>query len=110
MIRILIKNVLMLTLIVTVFIGCATTIGKDFDINKTKDIKVGRTTAFEVLNMFGSPYRKNLKDSDETWSYRFYQKSPVTNETICIKELDLTIDKYGVVTHFSYNSRLPESN
>jgi outer membrane protein assembly factor BamE (lipoprotein component of BamABCDE complex) len=52
-----------------------TTTGKDFDSSKVKQIVKGRTTAEEIVAMFGTPYTKQPDaDDGEKWVY-FYSTS-----------------------------------
>jgi outer membrane protein assembly factor BamE (lipoprotein component of BamABCDE complex) len=68
--------------------GCATetttTTGKDFDSSKVSQIVKGKTTADEIVAMFGTPYTKQPDaDDGEKWEY-FYSTSTVKSSGMTV--------------------------
>lgn len=87
--------------------GCIT-VGSDFNSQNVKKIKIGETTAFEVYNLFGRPYREGWENGDPTWTYVYYKYSPF-GKTTYTKDLNIKF-KNGVVSYYTYNNNWPSDS
>lgn len=52
--------------------GCAT-VGKDFSSSAAETIVINKTTADDVRNMLGEPWRTGIEDGLKTWTYGHYK-------------------------------------
>ncbi len=102
------KKIIPLLVGLFLFTNCATTpykIGREFDIGKITDLKIGVTTEKEVLLYFGEPYRKGLHNGSKVYTY--------VNENLFIESdkevrkegntLVIEFDKNGFVKNYYLN-------
>jgi hypothetical protein len=97
--------------------GCAShvTKGNDFDSSTVDKIVNGKTTADELINLFGAPQEKRPEtDNGERWIYYYEDlttKAPLvipfapirTRSTGYKKNLNLLIDKNRIVVNHTFD-------
>jgi len=54
------------SVILMLFMGCAI-IGKDFDSDKAKQIKIGVTTRGDIERVFGKPFKTGVQNGQPIW-------------------------------------------
>ncbi len=84
--------------------SCAT-IGRNFTASKVYDIQIGKTTAAEIREMFGEPWRVGIEDGMPTWTYASYHYSAL-GETKT-KDLTIRFDANNIVRSYTFNSSDP---
>ena len=100
--QILVKAVFLSAALLILFsAGCATA-GKDFPVNKVKDIRIHETTKDEVRSMFGSPWRIGIEDGQTTWTYGKYRYQAFAEAST--QDLVIRFDKNGVVNSYTFNT------
>ena len=83
------------------FISCAS-VGRDFSSAKVPLITIGQTDKSDLVEMFGTPWRRGIEDGRETWTYGKYTYR-LFGET-STKDLVIRFDKKGVVASYSFNT------
>lgn len=107
---------LLVILFATCFVGCSTTIiteGINFNDLRVDEIVRNKTTASDILAMFGQPFQKAVTDTGETWTYQYgrykdrgqtvFQITTVEGYTMR-KLLTVRFDTSRVVREYSYTS------
>ncbi|HUJ79104.1 MAG TPA: outer membrane protein assembly factor BamE [Nitrospiria bacterium] len=88
-------------LICALFItGCAIRIGTPFKTEQVPQLQVGKTTQSQVVEYFGEPESKGLKDGRPLWTYLFARLSLGGTATGTI--LSIEFNEQGVVSSYSY--------
>lgn len=94
--------------------GCATstyTFGRDFAMENVNKIVKGKTTASDLVQMFGEPYSKTVvSDTEEKWLYMYTMSTAKAQSFMFTTKVDSegqfkTLDillKDGIVTNFAY--------
>jgi hypothetical protein len=85
--------------------GCAT-MGSEFSFRGPMTLVKGTTTKAEVLATYGNPFRVGYENGDQKWTYGYY-KYKLFGDSMT-KDLDVTFDKSGVVSSYSYSSSEPD--
>lgn len=91
--------------VVTLFIalgvaGCAIRIGAPFKTDQVPQIRVGTTTQAQVVEYFGQPTSKGVKDGRPLWTYLSARLS--LGGTATGTMLSVEFDDRGVVSSYSY--------
>jgi len=87
------------------FQGCAT-VGVPFRFRGPESVRVGKTTESDIVALYGKPFRIGFENGLRKWTYGYYHyKLFGDSET---KDLDVTFDKNGVVTDYTYSSSNPD--
>ena len=87
--------------LVLLMAGCAT-VGKNFESGAVKEIMVNETTAEDVCNLLGNPWRTGLENGKKTWTYGYYKYrlfGPADT-----KDLVITFNKDNTVYSYSFNT------
>jgi outer membrane protein assembly factor BamE (lipoprotein component of BamABCDE complex) len=80
--------------------GCAIRIGTPFNADQVHKLQVGNTTQNQVVEFFGQPESRGLKDGRPLWTYLFARLSP--GGTAKGTMLSIEFDDKGVVSSYSY--------
>jgi outer membrane protein assembly factor BamE (lipoprotein component of BamABCDE complex) len=80
--------------------GCAIRIGTPFKTDQVPQIRVGTTTQAQVLEFFGQPESKGLKDGHPLWTYLFARLSMGGTATGTM--LSIEFNEQGRVSSYSY--------
>jgi outer membrane protein assembly factor BamE (lipoprotein component of BamABCDE complex) len=92
---------LMLLLVGVLFIsGCAIRLGAPFKTDQVQQIQVGKTTQAQIVEYFGQPESRGLKDGRLLWTYLFARLS--LGGTAKGTLLSIEFDDQGVVSSYSY--------
>ncbi len=81
--------------------GCAT-VGRDFPVDRVKDIRLNETSQDQIRAMFGSPWRVGIEDGQPTWTYgkyRYQMFAPASTQDLVIR-----FDKRGIVASYTFNT------
>jgi outer membrane protein assembly factor BamE (lipoprotein component of BamABCDE complex) len=81
--------------------GCAVYLGVPFKADEVKKLSVGTTTQAQVVESFGEPASKGLKDGRPLWTYLFV-RVPLTGGTAKGTLLSIEFDDRGLVSSYSY--------
>ncbi|MBI3621088.1 MAG: hypothetical protein HY208_02735, partial [Nitrospirae bacterium] len=49
--------------------GCAVHLGAPFNTDEVRTVQVGTTTQAQIVDRFGQPFSKGLKDGRPLWTY-----------------------------------------
>ncbi len=85
--------------------GCGTT-GKNFDESKMDKIINGSTTAAEVEQLLGQPFRKGLQNGKMVWTYEYNYYHSLGSDTS--KDIFVTFDDNNVVSSHQLMTSHPE--
>jgi outer membrane protein assembly factor BamE (lipoprotein component of BamABCDE complex) len=88
-----------------VLLGACATVGKPFDDSQVKDLKKGVTTKLQVLEMLGLPFKEEVDNKIDTWTY--FEKENALFSPNLQKDLVISFDKNNVVKFFRYASTNP---
>ncbi len=86
----------------SLLLAACVTIGHNFSVSKVYNIQIGKTTAAEIRDMFGEPWRVGIEDGLPTWMYARYHYSAL-GETKT-KDLTVRFDKNNIVKSYTFNS------
>ncbi len=92
----------LLSVFLIVLLGACATIGKPFDDSHVKDLKKGVTTKLRVLDLFGLPFKEDVENGLDTWTY--FEKENAIFGPDLEKDLVISFDKNNVVKSFRYAS------
>lgn len=90
--------------LVLLLAGCIS-VGRDFPVPQSQDIKNGTTTKADLIRFFGEPTQVGMEDGDQTWTWALVRKGLSGTES---KQLYIRFDNRGVVKSYSYTSNFPE--
>jgi hypothetical protein len=98
---------LLLGMFITLFIlgGCGTT-GKNFDESKVKKIVNGSTTADEVKQILGPPFKKGMQNGKMVWVYEYNHYHSLGSDLS--KDIFVTFDEKNIVTRHQLMTSHPE--
>lgn len=104
--RVRFSKAIRLSLLFPLFVtGCAT-VGSQFSFTGPENIAIGKTTRNEILKAYGEPFRVGYDNGNEKWTYGYYKYRLFGDSDT--KDLDITFDKSGLVSSYSYSSSLNE--
>jgi len=83
------------------FSACAR-IGKDFNSQIVREIKIGKTTQNDIIMMFGKPWRKGIDNGITMWTYGRYTYR-IIGETDT-KDLIIKFNNDGIVKSYTFNT------
>lgn len=92
-------------IILLFFQSCATA-GANFQFGGPETMIVGKTTQSEIRNKYGVPFNVGVEDGSTKWTYGYYRYKVFGKSQT--KDLDLTFNKDGVVSNYTYASSDPE--
>ncbi len=98
-------------LIVMIISSCSTTYiaGKNFDDTKVSTLVPGKTSASQVLQMFGEPFQKGLVNQFPVFIYTYEENEFPADSGIEVyinkryKSLTIVFDENEVVSYFTHN-------
>jgi outer membrane protein assembly factor BamE (lipoprotein component of BamABCDE complex) len=82
------------------------TVGRDFPATQVAKLRIGNTTAAQVRELFGTPWRTGVEDGQRTWTYGHYRYALLG--TTRTRDLVVRFDANDVVASYTYNSTDPE--
>ena len=85
--------------------GCGTT-GRNFDASKVEKIINGSTTAAEVKQLLGEPFRKGMQNGKMVWIYEYNYYHSLGPDMS--KDVFVTFDENNVVSSHQLMSSHPE--
>jgi hypothetical protein len=88
-----------------VLASCAT-VGKPFKYQGPDTIVKGKTTEADVIKAYGDPFRVGYENDFPKWTYGYYKYRLFGDSET--KDLDITFDKTGVVSSYTYSSSSPD--
>jgi hypothetical protein len=80
--------------------GCAIRLGAPFNTDQVRNIQAGKTTQAQIIDFFGQPASKGLKDGLPLWTYMFARLSLGGTATGTL--LSIEFDDQGIVHSYSY--------
>lgn len=86
------------------FSRCAT-VGSQFQFHGSESIVKGETSLSQILATYGDPFRVGYENGNIKWTYGFYHYRLFGDSET--KDLDITFDKQGIVSSYSYSSSAP---
>ena len=93
------------TLAAMALAGCAT-VGAPFDYQGPDSLIKGKTTQADVVKKYGDPFRVGYENDFPKWTYGYYHYRLFGDSET--KDLDITFDKTGVVSSYTYSSSTPQ--
>ena len=93
--------VLIITTSLLTFNGCAK-VGYEFNSNRVKEIKIGKTTQSDIIKMFGQPWRKGIENGVTMWTYGRYTYRIIGEADT--KDLVVKFDNEGKVSSYTFNT------
>lgn len=85
--------------------GCAT-VGSPFRFQGPDSIVAGKTTRADIVKRYGEPFRVGYENGNPKWTYGYYHYRLFGDSET--KDLDVTFDKNGVVSSYTYSSSEPD--
>jgi len=85
--------------------GCGTT-GRNFDESKADKIINGSTTAAEVKQLLGKPFRKGLQNGKMVWVYEYNSYKSIGTDTS--KDIFVTFNENNIVSSHQIMNSNPE--
>lgn len=98
------KRVISVSFLFMFLTGCIT-IGKQFEVNKLKEVQLNKTTKYQVGELFGAPFMVGKDDGKLTWTYAHYEWSAFDQTKTT--DLIFTFDVKDVVVRYKLNSSDP---
>jgi hypothetical protein len=95
----------MIWLVLLILTGCATA-GRAFVFESPSSIQIGKTTQAEVLTKYGEPFRAGYANGNLKWTYGYYRYRLFGDTDT--KDLDITFDKNGTVSEYTFATSIPE--
>ncbi len=88
------------TVMVLALSACGT-VGKNFNDEMVKEIKINQTTKTQILDWFGAPFKEGVENGRTMWTY---QHDKYVLGEVQSKDLVVLFDDRGVVKAFRYTS------
>ena len=95
------------SLILFFLTACYGTVGKNFDSSQLKSIQNNVTSKEEILENFGSPFKKGIERGQTMWTYQFDQWNAIGAAQS--KDLVILFDQKNIVKGYRYTSSGPEN-
>lgn len=90
-----------LMIFVLLLSSCAT-VGRDFNVSRVTNIKIGETRQDEIRAMFGAPWRVGIEDGKQTWTYGKYIYRVFSESST--QDLVIRFDEKGIVSSYTFNT------
>ncbi len=94
---------LIVAILFAALVGCSS-VGKNFNTSKVRDIENNVTTQTHILDWFGVPYIEGVNNGDVMWTYQFDTYNSLGKEKS--KDLVILFDTNNVVKAYRFSSNI----